>query len=241
MAVGIGLVLGGSIRVMYRMSIDLASVGGAVPRRWGRSFAGPTMTDVTRVLSAIGRGEPLAAEQLLPLVYEELRRRAARMIAWEKPGLTLQATALVHEAYVQLVDADQRQCWNSRGHFYAAAAEAMRRILIEEARRRGARKRGGGRRRVPLGEAVEVGADVGEELVDLLDLDAALVELERVDPVKARLVQLRYFAGLSIEETATALGISPATAKRYWVFARAWLFGKLQEGDTAPPENPPEA
>jgi RNA polymerase sigma factor (TIGR02999 family) len=189
------------------------------------------MNDVTGVLSAIERGDPRAAEKLLPLVYDELREVAARKLAWEKPGLTLQATALVHEAYVHLVDVEQRQRWNSRGHFFAAAAEAMRRILVDEARRRGAEKRGGNRRRSSLDEAAEITQDLGRDVVDLLDLDAALTQLERDDPVKARLVQLRYFAGLSIEETAEALGISPATAKRYWIFARAWLYGKLKGED----------
>jgi RNA polymerase sigma factor (TIGR02999 family) len=202
------------------------------------------MRDITRVLSAIERGEPLAAEELLPLVYSELRSLAAQKIAWEKPGITLQATALVHEAYVRLVDVvdtEQRQRWNSRGHFFTAAAEAMRRVLVDEARRRNAEKRGGKQRRAPLAAAAEMAAEEGEELLDLLDLDAALTELESLDPVKARLVQLRYFSGLSLENSAEALGISPATAKRYWVFARAWLYGKLHGDGEAPPRNPPEA
>jgi RNA polymerase sigma factor (TIGR02999 family) len=197
------------------------------------------MSDITRILAAMERGEPLAAEQLLPLVYSDLRDLAARKIAWEKPGITLQATALVHEAYLRLLDGEQKQHWNSRGHFFAAAAEAMRRILVDEARRRKAEKRGGKQRRVSLDEAARMASEEGGELDDLLDLDAALSELGRTDPVKAHLVQLRYFAGLSLEDTAEALGISLATAKRYWVFARAWLYGKLHDREDAPPKNSP--
>ena len=172
------------------------------------------MTDITRILSAIEQGDPSAAEQLLPLVYGELRKLAAQRLAQEKPGQTLQATALVHEAYLRLVDVEQAQQWNSRGHFFAAAAEAMRRILVERARHKGRIRHGGGLRRM-----------------DLLALDAALDRLAERDPQKARLVELRYFAGLTGEEAAAVLGISASTADRHWVFARAWLRRELQGGE----------
>jgi RNA polymerase sigma factor (TIGR02999 family) len=177
------------------------------------------MSEVTRILSAIGR-DPQAAEQLLPLVYDELRRLAAEKMAQEKPGQTLQATALVHEAYVRLVDVDVPPNWNSRGHFFAAAAEAMRRILVDTARSKGAEKRGGGRRRVE-GGLDEVAARQHDQ--KLLALDEALARLEQLDPPKAHLVKLRYFAGLTIREAADTLGVSTATADRYWAYARAWL------------------
>ena len=180
----------------------------------------PPMTDVTRILSAIEQGDPHAAEQLLPLVYAELRRLAAQKLAREKGGQTLEATALVHEAYLRLVDVEKAQHWNSRGHFFAAAAEAMRRIIVDAARSKRADKRGGGRRRVE----VQVGDLVAREGdAKLLALDEALAKLERQHPPKAQLVKLRYFAGLSIREAAAALGISTATADRYWAYARAWL------------------
>ncbi len=182
------------------------------------------MTDVTRILSAIDQGDPQAAEQLLPLVYEELRKLAAAKLASEKPGQTLQATALVHEAYLRLVDVDQPQPFNSRGHFFAAAAEAMRRILVDGARRRKSLKRGGERQRVDLPEAI---APLSDEQFDLLALDEALNRLAIEHPDKARLIELRYFAGCSLEETAEFLGISRATAQRHWAFARAWLYGQL--------------
>jgi RNA polymerase sigma factor (TIGR02999 family) len=183
------------------------------------------MTEVTRILSAIDRGDPLAAEQLLPLVYDELRRLAAHKMAQEAPGQTLQATSLVHEAYLRLVDSGPAHQWDSRGHFFAAAAEAMRRILIEQARRKQSRKRGGDRQRAALDD---LGVAPACELADdLLALDEALRQFETVEPVKARLVKLRYFAGVSLEESARILGISPATAKRYWVYSRSWLYGKL--------------
>jgi RNA polymerase sigma factor (TIGR02999 family) len=184
------------------------------------------MSDVTRILSAIEQGDPSAAEQLLPLVYGELRQLAAHKIAQEKPGQTLQATALVHEAYVRLVDADRVQQWNSRGHFFAAAAEAMRRILVEQARHKQADKHGGGRLRVDMPEdlaAPETRTD------DLVALDEELSRLERHDPDAARLVKLRYFAGLSHQEAAEALGISRGAADRLWVLARAWLFRQLSK------------
>ncbi|HVA47585.1 MAG TPA: ECF-type sigma factor [Pirellulales bacterium] len=178
------------------------------------------MSDVTRILSAIEQGDPHAAEQLLPLVYDELRRLAAQKLGQEKPGQTLQATALVHEAYLRLVDVKQAQDWNSRGHFFAAAAEAMRRILVDRARRKRSRKRGGGRDRVPLDEANLAAAQDAEEV---LAVDEALAGLAAADAQAAELVKLRYFAGLSIPEAAEALDISPRSADRLWAYARAWL------------------
>jgi RNA polymerase sigma factor (TIGR02999 family) len=185
------------------------------------------MTAVTRILSAIEQGDPQVAGQLLPLVYDELRRLAAQKLAHEKPGQTLQATGLVHEAYLRLVDVERAQHWNSRGHFFAAAAEAMRRILVDNARRKGRPKHGGDRRRIELDEALP-GAAPRE---DLLALDEALTRLAAQEPVKAELVKLRYFAGLSLEEAAACLDVSPATAKRYWAVARAWLFAALSDPD----------
>jgi RNA polymerase sigma factor (TIGR02999 family) len=186
------------------------------------------MSDVTAILSAIEQGDPHAAEQLLPLVYDELRKLAAQRLAQEKAGQTLQATALVHEAYLRLVDVEKAQLWNSRGHFFAAAAEAMRRILVDAARSKRAEKRGGGRRRVE----VQVGNLVAREGdPKFLALDEALAKLERQHPPKAQLVKLRYFAGLSIREAAAALGISTATADRYWAYARAWLQREMAGAD----------
>jgi RNA polymerase sigma factor (TIGR02999 family) len=182
------------------------------------------MSEVTRILSAIEQGDPHAADQLLPLVYDELRKVAAQKIAQEKPGQTLQATALVHEAYVRLVDVDRAQHWNSRGHFFAAAAEAMRRILIDNAREKRALKRGGDRKRIPL---EEVDPPAGTPPEDLLALDEALEQLTRLDPTAGQLVKLRYFAGLSVEQAATALNVATATAYRHWTFARAWLHSQL--------------
>jgi RNA polymerase sigma factor (TIGR02999 family) len=186
------------------------------------------MSEVTRILSAIEQGDPSAAEQLLPLVYDELRQLAAQRLAHEKPGHTLEATALVHEAYLRLVSAEGLQSWDSRGHFFAAAAEAMRRILIDQARRKQSGRRGGGQKRLPL-EHVEISAP--EPSLDLLALDEALERFEQVDRVKADLVKLRYFAGLTIPQAAEALGISSTTADRYWSFARAWLHAELKKGD----------
>jgi RNA polymerase sigma factor (TIGR02999 family) len=185
------------------------------------------MSEVTRILSAIEQGDPHAAEKLLPLVYGELRRLAAEKLAQERPGQTLQATALVHEAYLRLVDVEQAPSWDSRGHFFAAAAEAMRRILIDQARRKQSQKRGGGRRRVELDAAAPLAVPEEQAADDLLALDEALRQFEGEDPLKAQLVKLRYFAGLSLPEAAQALGISAATAKRHWVYARSWLYGKL--------------
>jgi RNA polymerase sigma factor (TIGR02999 family) len=177
--------------------------------------------DVTQILNAIEQGDPHAASQLLPLVYEELRRLAARKMSREPVGQTLNATALVHEAYLRLVGPDADQKWDSRGHFFAAAAEAMRRILIENARRRRSAKRGGklARRELQENDAVVETTDYA----NLLDLDEALKKLAAAEPEVARLVELRYFAGLTIEDAAQALGISPRTAKRNWAYARAWL------------------
>jgi RNA polymerase sigma factor (TIGR02999 family) len=178
------------------------------------------MNEVTRILSAIEQGDPQAAAQLLPLVYDELRQLAAQRLAQEKPGQTLQATALVHEAYLRLVDTQKAQAWNSRGHFFAAAAEAMRRILVESARHKGRLRHGGGLRRVDLPDA-EVAAPTDEE--QILLLDEALVRLAAARPQAAELVKLRLFADLTLEQVAPILGLSERTCRRLWVFARAWL------------------
>jgi RNA polymerase sigma factor (TIGR02999 family) len=178
------------------------------------------MNDVTRVLSAIEQGDPRAAEQLLPLVYDELRKLAAQKLAQEKPGQTLQATALVHEAYLRLVDGEKIQQWNSRGHFFAAAAEAMRRILVENARRKKTAKAGGHQRRIALSDFEPA---IEEPRVDLLALDEALALLEARDKRKAEVVKLRFFAGLTNAQAAEALGISPATAENDWAYAKTWL------------------
>src|SRR5262245_2030004 len=185
------------------------------------------MNEVTRVLSAVEQGDPDAASRLLPLIYDELRQLAAQKLAHETPNQTFQPTALVHEAYLRLVNQGGPQddtSWDSRGHFFAAAAEAMRRILVDNARRKHARKRGGGAQRVPLEEFHRV----TESPEDLLDLDDALTQFAAEDPDKARLVQLRFFAGLSMPDAAAALGISLATAERWWTFARAWLYSALR-------------
>jgi RNA polymerase sigma factor (TIGR02999 family) len=184
------------------------------------------MSDVTRILSAIEQGDPHAAEQLLPLVYDELRKLAAQKLAQEKPGQTLQVTALVHEAYLRQVDVELARPWNSRGHFFAAAAEAMRRILVDGARRKQADKHGGDRLRVDLPDDLAV-SDARSD--DLVALDEALSRLERHDPDAARLVKLRYFAGLSHQEAAETLGISRGAADRLWALARAWLFRQLSK------------
>lgn len=190
------------------------------------------MNDVTRILSDIEHGDSQAADQLLPLVYDELRGLAAQKLAQERPGQTLQATALVHEAYLRLVGA-RDPGWNSRGHFLAAAAEAMRRILVDEARRKRASRRGGGRCRVDM-EGVAPPADPGgADPDDLLALDEALTRLAAEDSVKAELVRLRYFAGLSVEDAGRVLGISRATAARYWDYARSWLYSELRSSGPA--------
>ena len=186
------------------------------------------MSDVTQILSQIESGDPSAAEQLLPLVYDELRRLAAAKMAQEASDQTLDATALVHEAYIRLVNDDEAQHWNSRGHFFGAAAEAMRRILVENARRKRSVKRGGEHNRVDLDE-IEVRVDTEPQAEDILAIDEALRELAGEDEAKATLVKLRYFVGLSTEEAADALGISRATACRYWTYARTWLYCKLED------------
>jgi RNA polymerase sigma factor (TIGR02999 family) len=181
----------------------------------------PIMSDVTQILSRIESGDPSAAEQLLPLVYDELRKLAAAKLAQEKPGQTLQATALVHEAYLRLVDNDDdRPTWEHRGHFFAAAAEAMRRILIDAARRKRAEIHGGGRQRVDLEDAELISRASPDRLVAL---DESLAKLAEEDAVAAELVKIRLFAGLSVEQAGAALGLSRATAYRYWTYARAWL------------------
>ena len=197
------------------------------------------MSDVTRILSQIESGDPSAGEKLLPLVYDELRKLAAAKLALEKPGQTLQATSLVHEAYLRLVGGQEAGAggqesahWNSRGHFFGAAAEAMRRIIVEEARRRGRLKRGGQRQRVDLDSACSIEEPPS---LDMLALDEALTKLAATEPAKANLVKLRYFAGLTMPQAAAALGVSLATAERYWTFAKAWLHSELAEDSTPEP------
>jgi RNA polymerase sigma factor (TIGR02999 family) len=185
------------------------------------------MNEVTQILHTIAEGDPSAADQLLPLVYDELRQLAAQKLGHESPGQTLQPTALVHEAYLRLVGEGEELHWDNRRHFFAAAADAMRRILVENARRKQAVKHGGRRSRVPLEEFHRV-AEFPE---DLLDLDDALTRFAAEEPDKARLVQLRFFAGLSTPDAATALGISVATAERWWTYSRAWLYSELQGGE----------
>jgi RNA polymerase sigma factor (TIGR02999 family) len=185
------------------------------------------MNEVTRILSAAEQGDPRATEQLLPLVYEELRKLAAQKMAQEASGQTLQPTALVHEAYLRLVGGDQAPHWDSRGHFFAAAAEAMQRILVDNARRKRRIKHGGQRERVDI-ELADLPTRMPPE--ELLALDEALEQLKRQDPVKAKLVTLRYFAGMTIEQAATVLGISRVTAHRYWTYARAWLHQQIRGG-----------
>ena len=191
------------------------------------------MNDVTRILDAIERGDPQAAGELLPLVYWELRQLASQRLAQEKPGQTLQATALVHEAYLRLVGKEDPRRWDGRGHFFAAAAEAMRRILVESARRKAGPKAGGGRERVDL-DALEPA--ITDPRVDLIALDEALTALEARDRRKADLVRLRFFAGLSIDQAAEALGVSVATANKDWSYAKSWLrLAMLGDEPTAPP------
>jgi RNA polymerase sigma factor (TIGR02999 family) len=201
----------------------LTDVGKNIPLD-SSSLTVPLMSEVTRVLSAMEQGDPHAAEQLLPLVYEELRQLATQKLAQEKPGQTLQATALVHEAYLRLVGAENVPSWKNRGHFFGAAAEAMRRILVENARRRKSSKRGGGRQRVGLDELL---ARPPDDPDCVLDVDEALDDLARADPQAADLVKLRYFSGLTGDEAAAALGISPRAADTLWAYARAWLFERL--------------
>jgi RNA polymerase sigma factor (TIGR02999 family) len=188
------------------------------------------MSDVTRILSEIERGEPHASEKLLPLVYDELRKLAASRLAKESAGQTLQATALVHEAYLRLVDPHEQERWESRGHFFAAAAEAMRRILVDGARRKQSQKRGGGRRRVEIDIPDH---EPAPPLDDLVALDDALKKLAALDARKAKLVELRFFSGLTTQQAAEALRVSVATAERDWTFARAWLRREMS-GEGAP-------
>jgi RNA polymerase sigma factor (TIGR02999 family) len=183
------------------------------------------MSEVTHILSAIEQGDPSAAEQLLPLVYDELRKLAAQRLAQEKPGQTLQATALVHEAYLRLVGAESLPSWDNRGHFFAAAAEAMRRILIDRAREKRAEKRGGDRKRLDI-DAIDLATTATPD--QLLAVDEALAKLAKDDPAAARIVELRYFAGLTIDEAGQAVGVSTATAYRHWNYARAWLHAELR-------------
>ncbi len=187
------------------------------------------MSDVTRILSAIEAGQPQAAAQLLPIVYDELRKLAAHRLSQEKPGQTLQPTSLVHEAYLRLVGSQPEQPWNSRGHFFGAAAEAMRRILIENARRKGRIKRGRGRARVEL-EDLEIAAPESSD--DLLELDDALTGLSAADSQAADLVKLRYFAGFTVKQAAEVLGVAPRTADFLWAYAKAWLLQRMQ-GDSS--------
>jgi RNA polymerase sigma factor (TIGR02999 family) len=189
------------------------------------SLSVPPMNEITRILSALEQGDPHAAEQLLPVVYEELRKLAAQKMAQEAPGQTLQPTALVHEAYLRLVDVERPQHWNSRGHFFAAAAEAMRRILVENARRKRSRKHGGDRKRQELDPSHIAAPEAAEEL---LALDEALAKLAAVEPQVAELVKLRYFAGLTIPQAAGHLGISARTAAAWWSYAKAWFQAALQ-------------
>lgn len=186
------------------------------------------MNEVTRILDALARGDPTSTNDLLPLVYEELRRLAAARLAREKPGQTLGATALVHEAYLRLVGDQQERPWENRRHFFGAAAEAMRRILIDRARRKQTPRHGGGWQRVPLDDSQRM----EEPTVDVLALDEVLTRLAQKQPLKAELVKLRFFAGLTMPEAAQLLGISLATAERYWTFARSWLFAELAETDS---------
>jgi RNA polymerase sigma factor (TIGR02999 family) len=194
------------------------------------------MSEVTRILSAIEQGDRSAADQLLPLVYDELRKLAAQKLAQEKPGQTLEATALVHEAYLRLVDVEKAQRWDSRGHFFAAAAEAMRRLLVDNARRKRRPKHGGDRKRLDLDAAAPIAQTPAD---DLVELDEALRRLETTDAVAAGLVKLRYFAGLSMPQAAEALQLPLRTAERNWTYARIWLHRELSRGDgTAAALNP---
>ena len=184
------------------------------------------MSEVTQIIDQIQQGDPLAADRLLPLIYDELRKLASQRLSKEKPGQTIQATSLVHDAYLRLVDVENVQQWDSKGHFFSAAAEAMRRILIERARMKQRVKHGGGFQRVELTGVAAIGDERSDELIAL---DEALTRFAQVEPLRAELVKLRYFAGLTIEEAAEALEISRSTAKRHWTFARAWLLADLEE------------
>ena len=197
-----------------------------------------TMSDATRLIRSLSEGDPKAAAELLPVVYEELRRLAQARMSREREGHTLQATALVHEAYLRLVDVKAAQQWNGRGHFFAAAAEAMRRILVEKARHRQRLRQGGGRLRLDLGklDSCELALDGDDDAAaaeELLALDGALTRLAQEEPEAAEVVKLRYFAGLTIEQTADALGISVRTVNRHWAYAKAWLYQQLRDGGEA--------
>ncbi len=188
------------------------------------------MTDVTRILNAIEQGDGQAADELLPLVYEELRLLAAQKLAQERPGQTLQATALVHEAYIRLVEAEN-QSWNSRGHFFKAAAEAMRRILVESARRKGRLKRGGNRDRVSLDD---IDLSIGRLPAGVVALDEALTKLAKQKPAMVEVIELRYFAGLTLEQIAGILGVSERTVSSYWTYAKAWLYREITKEGFGP-------
>jgi RNA polymerase sigma factor (TIGR02999 family) len=209
-------------RATGSLANDLTSFAGLDTTRGG------TLSEVTSILSAIEQGDLHAADRILPLVYDELRKLAALRLAQEKPGQTLEATALVHEAYLRLVNPERASRWNSRGHFFAAAAEAMRRILVENARRKGRLKHGCEHRRIELESACLVSAAPS---LNLLVLDEALSLLAETEPVKAKLVKLRYFAGLTMPEAALAMDISLATAERYWTFAKSWLYAELADDE----------
>jgi RNA polymerase sigma factor (TIGR02999 family) len=196
------------------------------------------MSDVTRILTAIKQGDLNAADELLPLVYDDLRQLAAARLAHEKPGQTLQATALVHDAYIRLVGADQKQLWDSRGHFFAAAAEAMRRILVELARKKARIRHGGEHRRTQLAEAEIVDSDDDEQI---LLLDEALTRLAAARPQAAELVKLRFFSGLTVNEAAEMLNLSERTARRLWLFARAWLRREIERIDGAAERQEPRS
>lgn len=218
------------VRSIKHLEQDWAAVPAC--RSSAERLLSPIMTEITRILSAIDHGDPQAAEQLLPLVYDELRRLAAQKMAQEAPGQTLEATALVHEAYLRLVDVDQVQHWHSRGHFFAAAAEAMRRILIDNARRKGRLKRGGARKRVDLESADLISRASPDEL---LIIDDALSKLAGEEPDAAQLVKLRYFAGLSVEQAAEMIGIARSSAYEHWAYARAWLHHEIYGRQDPPP------
>jgi RNA polymerase sigma factor (TIGR02999 family) len=224
------------VRLILGEDRRLVVAGGLRLRRiFGRVTASLSMNDLPRNLHTVEQGGAEASEQLLPLVYDELRKLAAQRLAHEAPGQTLLATDLVHEAYMRLVNVDVARRWDNRGHFFAAAAEAMRRILVESARRKRSHKRGGGLVRHDLDEVQLAAPELGE---DILALDEALARLAVKDPVKAQLVELRHFAGLSIEQAAQALGLSTTTAYRYWNYARAWLHQDMLADSAADADDP---
>ena len=214
-----------ALNIGYRSHLVACTISRIRQRPAFSHHKANSMHNVTQILSAIEQGDPHAAEQLLPLIYDELRKLAAAKLIDEKPGQTLQATALVHEAYLRLVAGSNEQ-WNSRGHFFAAAAEAMRRILVEIARRKRGPKQGGDRQRISLDEAC---FHADDRSTHLLALNAALGELEAESPEKAKLVKLRYFAGLSHQDAAQILGISRATADRHWTYAKAFLYAEMED------------